>query len=757
MFTAPSMPTRVLFVLCCTTQLVVWSGCSRMMSPPGQRLFGQNNPSAPDSNEWNLTPTDREPSPYAADSLSSQSNLGDQNSLPLSRQEALQAQFAQSYQVPEKVPPRLIPIESVRFPGDEAAEVVTASATMTDQSGAREALALEFSDDTNDPNNQRVKQAALLRDRPATTAATVAPSMSAKQPIAPTPSPAPTNIQTAPMAQTASASPVSAATSKDPKSSHVNVAESSKSSTAANSFKPDEFQAARRATKPVSKESSPSDLTALQGNSATAKSDTKIVSPSDIAINPSKFALDAKPTTPAAAPSDLATNGTLKMELPAVEKISDPKTMAKPLASSIAKTTINPSKNLNKTEPSGDTALISAGIKVDKNAFEISVPAKTKTEFLKPKAKTQPFKNELLPATTESEPDKLEKAQPHAKSELTPAKPGNSLTLTSKPIASRQASAQSQASAAPADSSKKSCETPLSTKNQSADFCGTVSPKLDRLSGADCQVELSNKLPTVKDQKQANPSAGLAQINSQFQPSTPLKPSSNTAKAAADLSSTQPVLRPTAITKTKESLSELNLLDRNFPASRTSEKKPAAPSLPISKPISNSTSNSAAPIPSQFIPKSPQLTTHIERNLDVPALQLVNSQFCTEIKGFGQVTPFQSTRFKNNQRTLVYCEVENYNSQLRTNDKGTEYVTRFRGRYQIVDSKGNVVQSGQFPEIEDVTVRKRRDFYLYFPISLKDLQPANHVLKLAIEESTPNATGSDSVRVAEQTLQFTVE
>lgn len=225
------------------------------------------------------------------------------------------------------------------------------------------------------------------------------------------------------------------------------------------------------------------------------------------------------------------------------------------------------------------------------------------------------------------------------------------------------------------------------------------------------------------------------------------------AKTTAEMSSSQPTFMPTAAAKPKVSLSELNLLDRNFSASTISEKKPVAPPQPISKPISNL----AERIPSQFVPKTPQLATHIERKPEAPALQLVNSQFCTEIKGFGQVTPFLSTRFKSNQRTLVYCEVENYHSQMRATEKGNEYVTRFRGRYQIIDTKGNVVQSGQFPEIEDVTVRKRRDFYLYFPITLKNLQPANYGLNLAIEESTPNSTGSDSIRVAEQTLQFTVE
>jgi hypothetical protein len=165
------------------------------------------------------------------------------------------------------------------------------------------------------------------------------------------------------------------------------------------------------------------------------------------------------------------------------------------------------------------------------------------------------------------------------------------------------------------------------------------------------------------------------------------------------------------------------------------------------------------PIPSQFGETPPQLAAATDaKPVKALPLQLVNSQFCTEIKGFGQVKPFESTQFNGNQRTLVYCEVENYNSQTRTTDEGTEYVTRFRGSYQILDSKGRVVQSAQFPEIEDVTVRKRRDFYLYFPITFKNLRQADYELKLIIEESTPNSTGKETaVRVAFQVLPFAVD
>jgi hypothetical protein len=97
-----------------------------MMSPPGQRIFFQNEPKAADQYDWNLSSTEVESTPDATDSIQAQSSFGDQNRVPQSPQETLQHQYAQSYQVPESVPPRLIPIASVPFPGDGPQEVIQA-------------------------------------------------------------------------------------------------------------------------------------------------------------------------------------------------------------------------------------------------------------------------------------------------------------------------------------------------------------------------------------------------------------------------------------------------------------------------------------------------------------------------------------------------------------------------------------------------------------------------------------------------------
>ncbi len=136
-----------------------------------------------------------------------------------------------------------------------------------------------------------------------------------------------------------------------------------------------------------------------------------------------------------------------------------------------------------------------------------------------------------------------------------------------------------------------------------------------------------------------------------------------------------------------------------------------------------------------------------------PDLKLSHAQFCTEIKGFGQVTPYSANCFQPQQQTLVYCEVENYRSILEKNPNRATFVTRLRGRFSIKDQRGNVVQSGEFPDIEDVTTRQRRDFYLYFPVTLQNLPAGEYQLSLTVDE--PTESGSEKSTAAKPTIRST--
>lgn len=162
---------------------------------------------------------------------------------------------------------------------------------------------------------------------------------------------------------------------------------------------------------------------------------------------------------------------------------------------------------------------------------------------------------------------------------------------------------------------------------------------------------------------------------------------------------------------------------------------------------------------SQVIPASHQETiTPVSAASDsstdpgVSDLRLLNAEFCTEIKGFGQIKRFPNRKFSPQQRVLIYCEVENHDSVRMQTPDGEKFQTRLRGRYQIVDGLGRVVQHGEFPNVEDVALNKRRDFYLFFPIAFQDLPAGIYRLELQVEDLTASRTAN-----VNPSMEFVVE
>jgi hypothetical protein len=126
----------------------------------------------------------------------------------------------------------------------------------------------------------------------------------------------------------------------------------------------------------------------------------------------------------------------------------------------------------------------------------------------------------------------------------------------------------------------------------------------------------------------------------------------------------------------------------------------------------------------------------------IAKFEVTHGAFCTEILGFGQITRFLDARFSSNQQLLIYCEAENYQSRKMDTNAGSQFVTRLKGRYRILDQQGKSVQSGDFPEVEDVSNRQRRDFFLYFPVLLNDLPSGNYRLELQVEDLAKHQTST---------------
>lgn len=123
-------------------------------------------------------------------------------------------------------------------------------------------------------------------------------------------------------------------------------------------------------------------------------------------------------------------------------------------------------------------------------------------------------------------------------------------------------------------------------------------------------------------------------------------------------------------------------------------------------------------------------------------LKVSSGAFCTEVSGYGQFELFQSHQFESGQKVLVYCEVENYSTIEQRNESSSTFHTKLRGSYAIYDSAGHAVQQAEFPVMEDVARKRRRDFYMHLPITIGDLSAGAYELHLLVEDLGGNKTAS---------------
>ena len=101
---------------------------------------------------------------------------------------------------------------------------------------------------------------------------------------------------------------------------------------------------------------------------------------------------------------------------------------------------------------------------------------------------------------------------------------------------------------------------------------------------------------------------------------------------------------------------------------------------------------------------------------------------------------------------LVYCEVESFKTVEHQTATGNDFRTRLRGSFAIYDANGKVVQQAEFPTVDDVARKRRRDFYMYLPVTLGDLPAGNYVLHALVEDIYGNKTAS-----LDPPLSFSVE
>ncbi|MDZ4818160.1 MAG: hypothetical protein SGJ20_04220, partial [Planctomycetota bacterium] len=141
-----------------------------------------------------------------------------------------------------------------------------------------------------------------------------------------------------------------------------------------------------------------------------------------------------------------------------------------------------------------------------------------------------------------------------------------------------------------------------------------------------------------------------------------------------------------------------------------------------------------------------ELREAAKRLADSGNLVVQNLHFCSEVKGYGIFTKFESDEFKPGQEVLLYAEVENFRS--RSTPKG--YHTALKGSYQIFDKSGRRIAEKELAIKEEYCQNQRRDFFVpYFLWIPKQADDGEYTLKLTIDDVQRS-------EVAESTVTFKI-
>jgi hypothetical protein len=136
-----------------------------------------------------------------------------------------------------------------------------------------------------------------------------------------------------------------------------------------------------------------------------------------------------------------------------------------------------------------------------------------------------------------------------------------------------------------------------------------------------------------------------------------------------------------------------------------------------------------------------------ERLGELAAPAVRNLAFCKEVTSFGVFKKFPKSEFKPGDEALLYCEIENLKAE--STDKG--YRTAVKGRYEILDGRGERVAEQEFPASDDYCARPRRDFFIPYFVSIpKRIGEGDYTLKLTVDDAQTQKTGQGSI-------QFTVK
>jgi hypothetical protein len=132
-----------------------------------------------------------------------------------------------------------------------------------------------------------------------------------------------------------------------------------------------------------------------------------------------------------------------------------------------------------------------------------------------------------------------------------------------------------------------------------------------------------------------------------------------------------------------------------------------------------------------------------QANLSVPTVAL-----CRRVEGFGKYDPITPPRFPagRENKVIVYCEVENFLSQLNDNQ---QWETRLTQQVTIFSDSGQMVWNDKQRPITDQCRKRRHDFYAYEVLRLPpDLTIGRYLLKVTITDENAGKVAEETVPVS---------
>lgn len=129
------------------------------------------------------------------------------------------------------------------------------------------------------------------------------------------------------------------------------------------------------------------------------------------------------------------------------------------------------------------------------------------------------------------------------------------------------------------------------------------------------------------------------------------------------------------------------------------------------------------------------------------SLQIRNFTTCREVYGFGAYEPMNDARYAPGDSIILYAEIDNYQSEVTTDG----YRTAISSSYHLVSADGSEAASGDFPEVDDLCLTRRRDFHIQYTVPLpRGLRGGEYRLELTVTDALGNKTGHDELRLTVQ-------